>query len=325
MERTPVVVLTGHLGSGKTTLLNYLLRRPGARVGVIVNDFGSVNVDAALVSGQVDEPASIAGGCICCLPDAGGLDEALAKLSHPRLALDVVIVEASGLAEPATLARLVRSSPVDRIRPGGVVEVVDAVEYFSTLDSGVGPAPVRFDVATLVVVNKVDRASDTSRIVERIRTRNPHVAIVPATRGRIDPALVYDAAAAEDPPDQLPFGEALRAEQDHHVDHVHADATTVSVPGSVEPAGVLDLLGDPPPSAYRIKGTVLVGGRGYVLNVVGRWSHLAPAKTTGTASELVAIGLHLDVADVRRRLERALRPTERPSPDALREFRRHVG
>ena len=51
MTRVPVVVLTGHLGSGKTTMLNFLLRRPGARVGVIVNDFGAVNIDAGLVSG----------------------------------------------------------------------------------------------------------------------------------------------------------------------------------------------------------------------------------------------------------------------------------
>ncbi|WP_240930329.1 GTP-binding protein [Isoptericola sp. BMS4] len=58
-------------------LLNHLLRQPGARVGVVVNDFGDVDVDAGRVTGQVDEPAAISGGCLCCLPDAGGLDDAL--------------------------------------------------------------------------------------------------------------------------------------------------------------------------------------------------------------------------------------------------------
>ncbi len=128
-------------------MLNFLLRRPGARVGVIVNDFGAVNIHAGLVSGQIDEPTSIAGDCICCLPDAGGLNDALAKLTHPRLGLDVVFVEASGLAEPTTLARLVRLSPVERVRPGGVIEIVDAGEYFATLDNGLGPAPLRFEAA----------------------------------------------------------------------------------------------------------------------------------------------------------------------------------
>ncbi len=327
-----MVVLTGHLGSGKTTLLNFLLRRPGARVGVVVNDFGSVNVDAGLVSGQVDEPASIAGGCICCLPDAGGLDDALAKLSHPRLGLDVVIVEASGLAEPTTLARLVRLSPVERIRPGGVIEVVDAVEYFATLDDGRGPAPVRFEAATLVVLNKVDRLSlaerevRLARITERVRLRNPAVAIVPAEHARIDPALIYDAAATEDPPDQLPFGAALRAEQAHE-DHVHADSVTVSVTGAIEPAGLVELLDDPPATAYRIKGTVTVasGGRprSYIVNVVGRSAHLALAGEAA-GSELVAIGLHLDVPAVHRRLQQALQPTTTPTADGLRALRRHL-
>ena len=64
MVSVPVIALTGHLGAGKTTLLNHILATPGARIGAIVNDFGDINVDAALVSGQIDEPASIAGGCI---------------------------------------------------------------------------------------------------------------------------------------------------------------------------------------------------------------------------------------------------------------------
>jgi len=97
----PVIALTGYLGAGKTSLLNHVLQAPGARIGVVINDFGEINVDAALVTGQVDEPVSIAGGCVCCLPDDGGLDEALEKLTDPRLALDVIIVEASGLADPA--------------------------------------------------------------------------------------------------------------------------------------------------------------------------------------------------------------------------------
>lgn len=336
--RVPVVVLTGHLGSGKTTLLNYLLRRPGARVGVVVNDFGAVNIDAGLVSGQIDEPASIAGGCICCLPDAGGLDEALAKLTHPRLGLDVVIVEASGLAEPTTLARLVQLSAVERVRPGGVIEVVDAVEYFATLDNGLGPAPLRFEAATLVVVNKLDRiAGDdrdalVARISERVRARNPHVAIVPVEHARIDPALVYDAAATEDPPDQLPFGAALRAEDPGDHPHVHADSVTVTVPGAVEPAGLVDLLSDPPPTAYRIKGTVAVAARGrpgtYVLNIVGRSSHLSATRGPATVpllNELVAIGVDLDTATVRRRLQQSLVPTSDPTTDGLAALRRLLG
>ena len=68
----PVIALTGPLGAGKTTVLNHLLAAPGARVGVVINDFGAINVDAGLVVGQVDEAASIAGGCgaACRMPAA---------------------------------------------------------------------------------------------------------------------------------------------------------------------------------------------------------------------------------------------------------------
>ena len=98
----PVILLTGYLGAGKTSLLNHLLRHPDARIGVVVNDFGDLNIDAGLVVGQVDEPFSISGGCICCLDDDTSLEDALTALAKPRLRLDAIIVEASGFAEPLT-------------------------------------------------------------------------------------------------------------------------------------------------------------------------------------------------------------------------------
>jgi G3E family GTPase len=106
----PVITLTGYLGAGKTTLLNHLLRREGARIGVVINDFGAINVDAALVSGQVDKTASIFGGCLCCMPDGGGLDDALTTLARPKLRLDAIIIEASGLADPIALSRIIHFS-----------------------------------------------------------------------------------------------------------------------------------------------------------------------------------------------------------------------
>lgn len=86
MNRIPVVLVAGFLGAGKTTLLNHLLaNREGARVGVVVNDFGSVNVDALAVAGQVDTMVSLGNGCLCCAVDASGLDAMLGRLRRrPR-------------------------------------------------------------------------------------------------------------------------------------------------------------------------------------------------------------------------------------------------
>jgi G3E family GTPase len=326
----PVIVLSGHLGAGKTTLLNHLLSRPGARVGVIVNDFGTVNVDAALVTGQIDEPVSISGGCLCCLDDIGGLDSALETLTDPRRRLDAVIVEASGIAEPGVLAWMIRASKVERVRPGGVVDVVDAVEHFATVDRG-GRPPARFAVATLAVINKVDRLpadradAAVAEIEERIREVNPGIHIVRTSRGRVDPELVYDVASAEDPQDELPLA-ALARQAHQHEGHRHAAAVTVRTAAAVDPGRLMDLCQDPPEGAYRIKGTVAVdtdrGLRRFTVNVVGDQVHVADRAGNAPGGELVAIGTDLDVDAVRPRLETALAPTDGGDPEGLRRLLR---
>lgn len=336
MHSIPVVGLTGYLGAGKTTLLNHVLARPGARVGVVVNDFGAVNVDAALVSGQIDEPVSIAGGCLCCLLDDDRLDEALEKLSQPRLGLDAVIVEASGVAEPQVLAGMIRFSGAERVRPGGLVDVVDAVEYFRTVDDG-GVPPARFAAASVVVINKCDRlpaaerAATLARIEQRIRLSNPDAVVLRSSHGRVDPQLLFDVASTDDPADQLPFAAARRHEDSHHQHphHAHATAATAQSPGPVSPGRLVDLLENPPAGAYRIKGRVAVRTgrslRGYVVNVVGRSIHVASNPVATADSELVAIGVDLamDAGDALLRLEQALRPSELADAAGYRRLQRY--
>ena len=343
MAAIPVIALTGFLGAGKTSLLNHVLRAPGARIGVVINDFGELNVDAGLVTGQIDEPASIAGGCLCCLPDDGGLDEALAKLADPRLNLDVIIVEASGLAEPTAVSRMIRFSGVERVRHGGVVDVIDAARHFDTVDRG-GAAPARYGAASLVVVNKLDQIppDDRAKVLERIETRvrgsNPDAHIVGAVGGRVDPTLLFDVSETDDEAGsgQLSFrallldGQATEAAGDHDGHHRHDRVASVTVTGDgcVDPGAVFDLLEDPPLGVYRMKGTVAVRYRErvrrYVVNVVGTSVHVASAPPGAHANALVAIGTGLDVDRVREGMTAALRPIDGPAPAAcVRRLQRH--
>lgn len=326
----PVIALTGHLGAGKTTLLNHLLRHPGTRIGVVVNDFGDINIDAGLVAGQVDEPASIAGGCICCLPDGGGLDEALIRLADPARRLDAIVIEASGLADPAAIARIIGFSEIRGVRAAGLVDVVDAVNHFDTVDCGALP-PVRYGAASLIVVNKLDqvlekeRSAVVQRVKERASQRNPRIHVVGTTGGRIDPQLLFDASAASGRAGQLSF---LDLVDEHEHDHVHADAVTVGSAGCVDPDALLDLLEDPPPQVFRLKGVVAVRHRAtvhdYVVNLVGSAIHIGKAPPGTTANCLVAIGMHLDVDGVRTRLDTALQPASGPAPArALRRLQRY--
>ena len=336
--RVPVIALTGHLGAGKTSLLNHLLLRPGARLGVVVNDFGQLNVDAAFVTGHVDVAASISGGCLCCLEDAGGLDQALERLARPALRLDAILVEASGAADPITVARLIHQSGAARVRPGGVIEVIDAAEHFATVDTWPDP-PSRYLAATLVVIGKTDllpaadREAMVERITARVRERNPVVPVVVARQGRIDPALVFDAAADEDPADQLPIAELMRQTAGGHGDHEHARSASVPLTGPVSPSALIDLLEHPPDGAYRVKGRVHVrsprGDQGYAVNLVGPVIHVAPlpqASADGepVAGELVAIGMGMDPTAARHRLEAvAGAPAERTDTAGLRRLARY--
>jgi G3E family GTPase len=329
----PVIALTGYLGAGKTSLLNHVLRAPGARIGVVINDFGDINVDAALVTGQVDEPVSIAGGCVCCLDDDNGLDEALEKLTDPRLALDAIVVEASGLADPVAVSRLIRFSGVERVRPGGVVDVIDAVKHFDVVDRG-GVPLARYAAASLIVVNKLDqipeddRAAAFARVEARIRERNPDAHVVGAIGARIDPALLYDVSDSDDGSGQLSIRELLidAHADDHH--HVHAASVTATSDGDIDPGVLLDLLEEPPAGVYRLKGTVAVRSRTrvrrYVVNVVGSSVHVATAPPNTRTNCLVAIGTHFDVDEVRTRVDAALRPFDGTVPAvSMRRLQRY--
>lgn len=326
----PVIAITGHLGAGKTTLLNHLLRHPGTRIGVVVNDFGDINIDAGLVAGQVDEPASIAGGCICCLPDGGGLDDALIKLADPARRLDAIVVEASGLADPVAIARIIGFGEIRGVRPGGLVDVVDAVNHFDTIDCGTLP-PARYGAASLIVVNKLDQVPEADRpallqrVTQRAAQRNPRVHVVGTTAGRIDPELLFDASATSEQVGQLSFLD-LVPEHDH--EHVHADAVTVRSAGCVDLDALFDLLEDPPPRVFRLKGIVAVRHRrtvrDYVVNLVGSAIHIGKAPPAAMANCLVAIGMHLDVHTVRARLDRAVQPAPgAASAQALKRLERY--
>lgn len=324
-ERVPVIVLTGHLGAGKTTVLNHLLRRPGTRIGVVVNDFGTVNLDVTLVSGYVDQPAAISGGCLCCIDDLSGLDLALERLAS--LEVDAILIEASGLADPMVLARMVRLSGAEQVRFGGVVDVIDAVEHEHTVDTRDTP-PSRYLAATLVLINKVDRllqasrAEAVDRITRRVHARNPEVPVVSITRGAVDPGLLFDVRRRAQQPTLWELAPSAH-------DHRHAHSVSVRAAAPASPAKLVDLLEEPPSGAYRIKGCVDVAvgrrSRSYVVNLVGRSIHVAaPSRGDRIPRCLVAVGMHLDEDETASRLRGVFESGSAPISDGLRRLRRHV-
>ncbi|WP_374118488.1 CobW family GTP-binding protein, partial [Streptomyces sp. 8L] len=308
----PVLLLTGFLGAGKTTVLNHLLRESrGTRIGVVVNDFGAIEIDAMTVAGQVGSSmVSLGDGCLCCAVDASELDAYLDRLTAPGLGIDVVVIEASGLAEPRELVRMLLASDNPRVRYGGLVEVVDAAEYEAVRERH--PSLERqLAVADLVVLNKADRAGEEglAKVAAAVANAAPGTPAVAVSYGRLDPGLLLDRRPRGESFGQLSFEDVLAPED--HGSHLHAayDSTEFSSRRPMDPRRLMAFLDARPEGLYRIKGYVDFGaadpGNRYALHAVGRFLRFTPepwAAGEECATRLVLIGMDMDGEGLTRAL-----------------------
>jgi G3E family GTPase len=325
-RQIPVIVLAGFLGSGKTTLLNHLLHRSGgSRIGAVVNDFGAIEIDAMAVAGALgDSTVSLGNGCLCCAVDVGELDQYLDRLAQPAARIDVIVIEASGLAEPQELVRMVLASEHPGIVYGGLVEVVDAAEFTGTREKH--PEIDRhLALADLVVVNKIDRIDDPERVLRVVRELADRAAVVPATYGRVDPEFLFDCRPSEERIGQLSFddlhdheegeegdpGEGAH-EKHGHLGHLHSAYESLSFSSEVPlaPRRLMTFLDSRPEGLYRIKGYVDFGVQDtrnrYAVHAVGRFLRFYPEPWAGAderLTQLVLIGSGIDTVALAKELE----------------------
>jgi G3E family GTPase len=227
----PLTVLTGFLGAGKTTLLNRLLKDPAlAGTAVLINEFGAIGLDHLLVEPVSDGVVMLASGCLCCTV-RGDLVNALEKLlrdrDNGRVSFDRVIIETTGLADPAPVLHTVMAHPylTMRFRLDGVVTVVDAVNGLATLHAHTESVR-QAAVADRIVLAKTDLA-DTPALRESatqlralIKGLNPAAAVLDAAAGEATPARLLDCGLY-DPATKVADVKRWLAEEAYADAHAH--------------------------------------------------------------------------------------------------------
>jgi G3E family GTPase len=291
-----LTVVGGYLGAGKTTLLNHLLRDAGdRRLAVLVNDFGAIDIDADLIESREGAMVSLTNGCICC-GIGGDFIAALAGLRDVDDPPEQVIVEASGVADPAQIA--VFGDLPGYVRDA-VVVVVDAETVRTRGDSSSTGHQIltQLRAADLLVVNKTDLVHADALVGTRAWLREavgPSTSIVEAAFGNVPTDVLIgarDAASA----DERPRAPEHRHEHGDH--HPRYETWSWSGEAPLSGAGLVEALKGLPEGIVRAKGILHLredAEHRYVLQLVGRRYSIEPQLAWNDeqpCSRLVVIGL----------------------------------
>jgi G3E family GTPase len=271
-EPIPFTVIGGFLGVGKTTLVNALLHQAvGLRLAVLVNDFGSVNIDAALIEGVQGGTIALTNGCICCAI-GGDFAAGIATVLARRPAPDHILVEASGVADPGAIAQIAELDP--DLTLAGVLVLADAETVLARLADPRLEDTLRRQLraADLLVLGKTDLAP-AAPVAAALRPLAPRAAVVEGAALPLAVALGHHAAG---PPQPAGHGASFAS-------------VTLRPAAPLAAASLRAALDALPEGVLRAKGVLLLDGAPALVQRVGR--RLAITSFTGAADPaLVLIG-----------------------------------
>lgn len=288
----PVTVIGGFLGAGKTTFLNHLLATGTARTAVLVNDFGEINIDAALIAHHDGTTMTLTNGCICCSAGGGFLDT-LGRLLDNATAFDHIVIEASGVGDPWRIAEIALVERALRLNRLIVIADASRIVQLST-DTRVGDT-VRnqFARADVVILNKSDLVDPDSLETARrtVTTIRPGIPVLVTSR------------------DALPLLTSLSmpsTRQGFRADAVEPDATNHDAEfrrwayrrdGAFDRARLADAVASLPPQLLRLKGLCRLDGERApsIFQMVGKSWSLSPMNALAMDEDdivLVGVGTH---------------------------------
>ena len=258
--KIPISILTGFLGSGKTSLLNNLVEKSNLRLALIINEFGNIGIDGDLVCDAENQILELNNGCLCCTVK-GDLTKILLDLHERRSDIDHIIIETTGMANPAPVSELICFDPqVNHLfEMDGIITMIDSCNIMKS--SHCPEVEAQLIYADLLVFNKLDLMDDLSEIESFVKSFNPTAKTLKTQFGAI-PNLQQVFNLKQD--NQLPKFE-------HHTHQHNTKITSVSISfeGQIDEAKFRywmgGLLFDSDMTFYRIKGIVNVFGRSKLL------------------------------------------------------------
>ncbi|RFB79859.1 CobW family GTP-binding protein [Methylovirgula sp. 4M-Z18] len=283
----PVTVIGGFLGAGKTTLVNHILSGDhGLKVAVLVNDFGAVNIDAALITATEGSLYSLSNGCVCCGLNQG-LVEQLEELLASRPDIDHVVIEASGVADPARIMDTVRYARfAARLRADAIVVMVDAAGFDDAIAAAPGLAEAQIGSADLLVLNKTELVDRTALDAWRAHWTFPDTRIVETARACVPFDILFAGQIS-----QRGIASRFAAEPVHE----QATSATWRHDGPIDLNCLQKVLAGLPTAIYRAKGFLRAhDGRRFAVHLVGTRLSFEPMahapEGLGTENLLVLIG-----------------------------------
>lgn len=201
MSAIPITIISGFLGAGKTSLLSHILTSDhGKNIAVLVNDFGTLNIDAEVIVAIEGETISLTNGCICCTIRDDMLTEVLKLLAKDSIP-EHIVIETSGVSDPTLVAHTFQMPAISgMVEVDSIISVVDADQTLSLAPEFIELAKRQIMVADLVVMNKVDLVSPAiqKRVTNHIQSISPNARIIQSILGRVDLTLLLGTNRFED-------------------------------------------------------------------------------------------------------------------------------
>jgi G3E family GTPase len=313
-QRVPVTVLTGYLGAGKTTLLNRILTEShGRKYAVIINEFGELGVDNDLVVDADEEVFEMNNGCVCCTV-RGDLIRIVGGLMKRSTKFDGIIVETTGLANPAPVAQtfFVDEGLRAKARLDAIVTVVDAKHVLQRLDDS-HEAADQIAFADVIVLNKTDlvSAAELAEVEARLRRINMSAVIHHTERAALPIGQVLDQGAFDLTRIMQTRPDFLTDESHEHSDDVSSMSFEVTRPLDEQKfnAWMTTLLAEKGADMLRTKGILHFAGQtqrfGFqAVHMIADGDYIGPERDgDAPPSRLVFIGRNLNRPQLRRGFE----------------------